>query len=165
MHADNVILIDDDGNEIQVDISAPEAPLLSIKIEHKDISQDPEESDEPALRRSTWNRVQRQLFSPTNKGPYHKVVGFDESEGESRSDTPQDETPILIGLTEESESVLTGQNRGISTDATSEREGESNLIGNGHLLKTLRELESIRALRGVNSRGVKDGGVGHPPKN
>ena len=47
----------------------------------------------------------------------------------------------------------------------SEHEGESNLIGNEHLLKTLRELESIRALRGVNSWGVKDGGVGHPPRN
>ena len=48
---------------------------------------------------------------------------------------------------------------------TGESEGESNLIGNEHLLKALRELESIRALRGVNSRGVKDGGGGHPPKN
>ena len=28
----------------------------------------------------------------------------------------------------------------------------------------LRHLESIRALRGVSSRGVKDGGVGHPPR-
>ena len=43
-------------------------------------------------------------------------------------------------------------------------EGESELIGNEHLLKKLRELESIRALRGVSSRGVKDGGVGHPPR-
>ena len=41
----------------------------------------------------------------------------------------------------------------------------SNLIGNEHLMKALRELESIRALRGANSRGVKDGGVGHPPRN
>ena len=43
-------------------------------------------------------------------------------------------------------------------------EGESELIGNEHLLEKLRELESIRALRGVSSRGVKDGGVGHPPR-
>ena len=59
-----VIVMDDDGDEIQVDIPAPEAPPLSIKIEHEDIPQDPEESDEPALRRSTRNRVQRQMFSP-----------------------------------------------------------------------------------------------------
>ena len=53
----------------------------------------------------------------------------------------------------------------LSTDTTSEHEGESILIDNEHLLKTLRELESIRALRGVNSRGIKDVGVGHPPRN
>ena len=92
-------------------------------------------------------------------------MGFAESGEEFKSGDPQDETPILTGLTEELESVLTGQNRGISADATSEHEGESNLIGNEHLLKTLRKLESIRALRGVNSRGVKDDGVGHPPRN
>ena len=68
----------------------------------------------------------------------------------------------MASLAEELESVLTGQKSGIGTDATSEHEGESNLIGNEYLLKTLRELESIRALRG---RGVKDGGVGHPPRN
>ena len=88
MHADNVIVIDDDGNEIQVDIPAPEAPPLSTKIEHEDTPQDPEESDETALRRSTRNRVQRQLFSPRNKGPYHKAVGFAESGGEIRSGDP-----------------------------------------------------------------------------
>ena len=57
VRADDVIVIDDDGDEIQVDVPAPEAPPLSIKIEHKDIPQDPEESDEPALGRSTRNRV------------------------------------------------------------------------------------------------------------
>ena len=141
VRADNVIVIDDDGNEIQVDIPAPEAPPLSIQIEHEDIPQDPEESEVPALRRSTRNRVQRQLFSPRNKGPYHKAVGFAESGGESRSCDPQDKTPILTGLMEELESVLTGQNRGIGTDTRSEHKGESNLMGNEHLLKTLRELE------------------------
>ena len=70
MRADNVIVIDDDGDETRVDIPAPEAPPLSTKIEYKDIPQDPEESEEPALRRSTRNRVQRQLFSPRCKGPY-----------------------------------------------------------------------------------------------
>ena len=94
--------------------------------------------------------MQRQLFSPKNKGPYHKAMGFAELGGRSRSGDPQDETPILTGLPEELESVLTGQKRGIGTDTTSEYKGESNLIGNEHLLKTLRELESIRALRGVN---------------
>ena len=53
VRADDVIVIDDDGDEIQVDIPAPEALPLSIKIEHEDIPQDPEESDAPALRRST----------------------------------------------------------------------------------------------------------------
>ena len=57
MRADVVIVIDDKSDEVQVDIPAPEAPPLSIKIEHEDIPQDPEESDAPALRRSTRNRV------------------------------------------------------------------------------------------------------------
>ena len=82
MRADNVIVIDDEGDETQVDIQAPEAPPLTIKIEPEDIPQDPEDSDGPVLRRSTRNRVQRQLFSSTNKGQYHKVVGFAESGGD-----------------------------------------------------------------------------------
>ena len=52
----------------------------------------------------------------------------------------------------------------VQDDNTVQDEGESELIGNEHLLRKSRELESIRALRGVNSRGVKDGGVGHPPR-
>ena len=55
--------------------------------------------------------------------------------------------------------------QGIGTDTASEHVGESNLTGNEHLLKTLRELESIRALRGVNSLGIKNAGVSHPPSN
>ena len=62
--ADDVIVIDDDGNEVQVEVPPPEAPSLSIKMEHGDIPQDFEEPAEPVLRRSTRNRVQRQLFSP-----------------------------------------------------------------------------------------------------
>ena len=104
------------------------------------------------FRRSTRNLVQRQLFSPTNKGPYHKAEVFAESEEKSKSGNPQDEIPILTCLTVELDFILREQNRGIGTDARSDHEGESNLIGNEHLLKTLRELESIRALRGVNSR-------------
>ena len=50
MRADNVIVIDDDGDKVQVEVPAPEAPSLPIKVEHEDIPQDPEESDEPALR-------------------------------------------------------------------------------------------------------------------
>ena len=45
-------------------------------------------------------------------------------------DGPQSETLILAGLTEELESVLTGERSGIGTDTASEHEGESNLIGN-----------------------------------
>ena len=70
VRADNVIVIDDDGDEVQVEVLAPEAPPLLIKVEHEDIPQYPEESDRPALRRVTRNRVQSQLFSPTTKGPY-----------------------------------------------------------------------------------------------
>ena len=89
MHADDVIVIDDDGDEIQVDIPAPEALPLSIKIEHEDIPQDPEESDAPPPRRSTRNRVQRQLFSPRTKGPYHKAVGLAESGGIQECRSPR----------------------------------------------------------------------------
>ena len=70
VRADDVIVIDDDGEETRVDIPAPEAPPLSIKIEHKDISQESEEPTGPVLRRSTRNRVQKQPFSPTTKGRY-----------------------------------------------------------------------------------------------
>ena len=58
MRADEVIVIDDEGEEAQVDIPAPEAPPLSIKVEQEDIPQDPE-SEAPILRRSARNRVQR----------------------------------------------------------------------------------------------------------
>ena len=37
VRADNVIVIDDDGDEVQVDVPAPETPPLSIKVEHGDI--------------------------------------------------------------------------------------------------------------------------------
>ena len=78
--AKEVIVIDDEGEEAQVDIPPPEAPSLSIKMEQEDIPQD-SETEEPTLRRSTRNRVQRQLFPPRTKGQYHKAVGFAESGG------------------------------------------------------------------------------------
>ena len=83
MRADDVIVIDDEGEEAQVDIPAPEVPPLSIKIEHEDIPQDPEEPDAHPLRRSARNRVQRQSFFPTcrTKEQYHKAVGFAEMGG------------------------------------------------------------------------------------
>ena len=89
VRADDVIVIDDKGEEAQVDIPAPEALPLSIKIEQEDIPQDPE-SEAPALKRSTRNRVQRQPFSPRTKDQYHKAVGFTESGGKSRSVDHQD---------------------------------------------------------------------------
>ena len=89
--------------------------------------------------------MQQQLFSPTTKGPYHKAVGFIESGETSRSDAPQVKTPILTGLTEKLEFLRTNEAAGNGTDAASEHESESNLIGNEHLLKTLRELENIKA--------------------
>ena len=54
---------------------------------------------------------------------------------------------------------------GIGTDTANEQEGESSLIGSEHLLKTLREFDSIRALRRVNAWGIKDVGVGHPSRD
>ena len=65
MRADDVIVIDGDGNAGQVEVPAPEFPPLSIKIEHEDISQDSKEPAGPVIRRRTRNRVQRQPFSPT----------------------------------------------------------------------------------------------------
>ena len=47
-----------------------------------------------------------------------------------------------------------GERSGIGTDTASEHEGGSNLIGNEHLLKTLRGLENTRALILSNSRRV-----------
>ena len=41
VRADDVIVIDDDGDKVEVDIPAQEAPPLSMKIEHEDIPQDP----------------------------------------------------------------------------------------------------------------------------
>ena len=101
MRTDDVIVIDDGGDEMQVEVPAPEAPPLSIKIEHEHIRQDSDEPAEPVLRRSTRARVQRQLFSPTTKKSYHKAVGFAESRGIFWRDAPQDEESILTCLTEE----------------------------------------------------------------
>ena len=66
VHADDGIVIGDDDGEVQVEVPAPNAPPLLIKLEHEDIPRDSEEPAGPAvLRRSTRNRVvQRQPFSP-----------------------------------------------------------------------------------------------------
>ena len=109
--------------------------------------------------------MQRQLFSLTTKGPYHKAVGFAEPGEGSRSDVSQDETPILTGLTEELEFLLTDKEERNDISAAIEHESESNLIGNEHLLKILRELENNKALRETNSCGIQDAGRGHPPRN
>ena len=75
MRANDVIVINDDGEEAQVEIPTPEIPPLTIKVEHEDIPQD-SEAGTPELRRSTRNRVQMQLFSPRTKGKYHKGCGL-----------------------------------------------------------------------------------------
>ena len=134
-----------------VDVPAPEAPPLSIKVEREHIPQDPE-SEAPTLRRSMRNRVQRQPFRPRTKGQYHKAVGFAESGEKSRSVNHQDQESILSPSTEESN--IAGSEDPVQC------ESKSDLIGNEDLLKKLRHLEDIRALRG-NSCGVKDQGVGH----
>ena len=71
----------------------------------------------------------------------------------------------MTGFTKELESLLTNETVENGINTASGHESESNLTGNEHLLKSLRELENIKALRGVNSRRIKDAGVGHPPKN
>ena len=58
VRADGVIVIGDNCDKVQVEVvPAPEAPSLSIKIEHKDIPQDSDKPAEPVLRRSTQTRV------------------------------------------------------------------------------------------------------------
>ena len=71
----------------------------------------------------------------------------------------------MTGFTKELESLLKDEAVGNGINTASEHESKSNLIGNEHLLKTLRELENIKALRGTNSRGIRDLGVDHPPEN
>ena len=71
----------------------------------------------------------------------------------------------MTSLTRELESLLTDEATGNGTNTAIEHEGGSNLIENENLLKTLRELDNIKALRGTNSQGIKDAGVGHPPRN
>ena len=62
----------------------------------------------------------------------------------------------MTGLTvEELESLLTDEATGNGNDTAREHESESNLTGNEHLSKTLRELENIKALRSANSRGIR----------
>ena len=65
------------------------------------------------------------------RGPaYHKAVGFIELGESSRSDVPQDETPILTRLKEELEFLRTDEVAGNGTNTVREHESESNLIGN-----------------------------------
>ena len=68
VRADDVIVVDDEGDEVQVEIPASEAPSLSIKIEHEDIPQDPEEPDVPSLRRSHTEQSAETAVLPQDKG-------------------------------------------------------------------------------------------------
>ena len=86
--------------------------------------------------------MQRQPFSHRTKGQYHKAVGFAESGGKSRSVDHQDEESILPTSREELNTV--------HDEDVAQHQGESDLIGNEKLLKKLRYLENIRALRGKN---------------
>ena len=83
-------------------------------------------------------------------------MGFAESGGSSRSVADQDEESILQPSTKE----LKTERR----DNPVQCENESDLIGNEDLLEKLRRLEGIRASTRVNSHGMKDQGVGHPPR-
>ena len=71
----------------------------------------------------------------------------------------------MTGLAEELEFLRTNEAAGNGTGTVSEHESESNLTGNEHLLKTLRELENMKALMGATLCGIKDAGVGRPPSN
>ena len=57
---------------------------------------------------------------------------------------------------EELESLLIGKIVGTSNNTKVEQESESNMIGNELLLEILRELERIKASRGIGSQGHKD---------
>ena len=81
------------------------------------------------------------------------------------SNAPRDEEHILTHLTEELKSLLTEKTVGTGTDTRMEQKNESDLIGNELLFENLRELERIKARRGVSSHECKDSGVGHPPRN
>ena len=119
---------------------------MSIKIEHEDIPQDPEEPDVPSLRRSHTEQSAETAVLPQDKGAVSQGYRFRQiGGGGSRSADHQDEIPILPTSTEKIDIV--------QDEDTVQDEDESELIGNGHLLKILCELESIRTLRGVNSRG------------
>ena len=67
MRADDVIVIDDEGDEVQVDIPAPEAPPLSIKIEHEEIPQETrllsEEARKTECRDSRFPTGQRGIIT------------------------------------------------------------------------------------------------------
>ena len=72
---------------------------------------------------------------------------------------------MLTHLTEELESLLTDKAVGTDTNTRIVQKSESNLIGNELLLENLRELECVKARRGVSSHGYKDLGVEHPTRN
>ena len=75
VRADDVILNDNDGDEVQVEVPAPEAPPLSIKIEHEDIPQDSEEPDGPVLRRDTRTGCRDRYSLLPRKGHITRPLG------------------------------------------------------------------------------------------
>ena len=137
-------MIDDDGDEVQVEVPAPEALPLLIKIEHENISQDSEEPDGPVLI-GTHGTGCRDIYSLLpQKGSITRPLGYrnqGEVQGVMLQDAPQDEMPILTGLTQESNSLLTDDLVETSTSTGMEQQSDSNLIGDEHLSENSRELE------------------------
>ena len=166
MHAKDVIVIGDNDHTVQVELLDMGPPPLSItiEVEPEDVPQESELGPD-APRRSTRTRVQRQLFSPQNKGKYHKAVGFSEAGGESVTGAPKFDDSILTQLAEELNSLRTENDVGRTTDNGPEGEGEPNPVRNEFPKETLHYLDSVKAWRGLSSRGPKDPGVLHPPRN
>ena len=118
---------------------------MTIKTE-EDISVEPEQLQE-VLRRGQRNRVQRVPFAPVMDGQSYKEVGFLETE-DSGGDAANSEEIFMPGGAEELNSLHADD---CVQDGTSTR--DTSYFG------------EVRAKRGVNSRGRKDSGVHHPPRN
>ena len=99
------------------------------------------------------------------KGQYHKVVGFMETSKDNGNSAPKAKENDLADTKEEFNSVHADKTVGTDTHTTRKGENDNKLDNSGNLpAKRVQFLEDERN-RGKNSRGRKDPGVGHPPRN
>ena len=99
------------------------------------------------------------------KGQYHKAVGFVETSEKNGNSAPKTEDSILTEAREELGNVHASES--VGTDSHTTRKGEID--------QKLSQLTDVRTKQGQcvtdkgelgrNSRGRKDPGVGHPPRN